>query len=81
MKEFLVKALAVLKQASVLLIAVIRRVVASLQSVSIDQPRGVLLCIAFQFLVALAVLMTFRARLTSPPTPSPAEAPADHEAQ
>ncbi|GEM_PF-6093109 len=64
MREYLAKALSVLKQVSLALITVIGRVVALLQSVAIDQPRGVLLGIGFQLLVVAAVLATFRASVT-----------------
>ena len=77
MNPYLSKAVEITKWTATKSIEIGRWVYAWMRSVEIDQPRGVTLCVAFQ-LVVLLVLMVSLAPSVEPPSYSPS-APADVE--
>ena len=66
MKQFLHKAIEVLRSVWNASLALASWLVAFLLSVNIDQPRGVILCLTFQLVVVIAMVLTFRST-TGPP--------------
>lgn len=60
MKQFLQKTLEVLRGVLRVTLDFVSWLVAFLRSVNIDQPRGVILCVTFQLVVAVAIVLAFR---------------------
>ncbi len=61
MKQFLLKTLEILRRLVGLVLELARRIFQFLRSVEIDQPRGALLAVAFQFLLVAAAVVGLRA--------------------
>jgi hypothetical protein len=73
MKQFLTKAVEVLRRLFRATVEFIRWVIALLQSVNIDQPRGVILCLGLQLVTIVVFLVAFRRDTESPSRPVPVQ--------
>jgi hypothetical protein len=66
MKQVLSKMLEMAQRLFRASIEIVAQIVAVLRSVNIDLPRGVILCVALQLIIALSFLVAFRTRIGSP---------------
>ncbi len=69
MKQLLLKARETIAWLFGVIALLTRELVAFLRSVNIDQPRGVVLCIALQLIVVISMLLAFRGAAAGPARP------------
>ena len=76
MKQFLLKTLEILSVVWNAVLQFSRWLIAFLRSVNIDQPRGVVLCLTFQLVVVISMVLAFRNPAGPPAKPLGGQSPS-----